>query len=247
VDPNLARAIAAAAELGPGDRVVEIGAGFGSLTVALAATGARVLAIEFDRALVPPLRDVVAAVDGVEVLEADALHLDWPGTLPGSSWTVCANLPYNVAVPIVLALLDEVPAVRRLVVMVQREVAARFLAGPGEPHYGPVGLRVARVARTELLRRVPPGVFWPRPSVSSAVVRIDRLDRPAVATDEARLWAVVDAAFAERRKTIRAALVRLGVDTARSAELLKECRIDPRARAERLSLQDFARLAGALP
>jgi 16S rRNA (adenine1518-N6/adenine1519-N6)-dimethyltransferase len=247
VDPNLARAIAADAGVGPRDRVVEIGAGFGSLSVALAATGAEVLAVEFDRALLPALDETVGGLERVRVLVADALHVDWSRELARGRWTACANLPYNIAVPVVLRLLEEVPSVTRFVVMVQREVGQRFVAGPGDLHYGPTSLRVAYLARGELVRRVPPNVFWPRPRVESVVVRLHRLDRPRVAVDVKRLWRVVDTGFAERRKAMRAALVRMGVEPGRAQELLEACGIEPRVRAQRLSLEEFACLAGTLP
>lgn len=218
------------------------------MTIALAATGARVRAIEFDRALLPALREVTAGVPGVEVVAADATRIGWSDELgEGAPWTLCANLPYNVAVPVVLAVLETAPAVRRLIVMVQREVGERFVAGPGEEHYGPTSLRVAYRSRGALVRRVRPSVFWPRPAVESVVVRLERLARPAVDVDAQRLWRVVDAGFAERRKTMRSVVVRLGVDPGRADGLLRGCGIDPRARAEQLSIEELARIAEALP
>ena len=224
-----------------------MGAGLGSLTLALTAAGARVRAIEFDRAVLPALREVTSGVETIEVVAADATRIDWATELDGGAWIVCANLPYNVAVPVVLAMLERGPMVTRLVILVQREVGERFLAGPGDEHYGPVSLRVAYWATGELARRVAPSVFWPRPKVASVVVRLDRRSRPPVDVEPASLWRVVDAGFAERRKTMRSAVIRLGVDPGRADDLLRECAIDSRARAERLSLQDFARIAEALP
>jgi 16S rRNA (adenine1518-N6/adenine1519-N6)-dimethyltransferase len=247
IDPNLARAIAADAGVGPGDHVVEVGAGLGSLTLALAATGAHVRAIEFDRALLPALREVTADADRVEVVAADATRIDWAAELGARGpWILCANLPYNVSVEVVLAILERAPVVHRLLVMVQREVGERFVAGPGDTEYGPVSLRVAYHARGELVRRVAPSVFWPRPKVASVVVRLERLPRAPVDVDPALLWRMVDAGFAERRKAIRSAVVRLGVDPGRADDLLRASAVDPRARAEQLSLEDFARLAGEL-
>jgi 16S rRNA (adenine1518-N6/adenine1519-N6)-dimethyltransferase len=227
--------------------VIEVGAGLGSLTLALAATGARVRAVEFDRSLVPALREATADARGVTVVAADATAIEWETELGGGEWTLCANLPYNVSVPLVTAVLERAPAVRRSVVMVQREVGERLVAGPGDELYGPVSLRVAYRATGELVRRVAPSVFWPRPQVASVVVRLDRLRRSPVAVDPRRLWTVVDAGFAERRKTIRSAVIRLGVAPGRAHDLLRGCAVDPRARAERLSLEDFARIAEALP
>ena len=247
IDPNLARAIASDADVGVGDHVVEVGAGLGSLTLALAATGAHVRAIEFDRAVLPALCEVTADAERVEVVAADATRIDWAAELGGhGSWTLCANLPYNISVDVVLAVLERAPSVRRLVVMVQREVGERFVAGPGDPEYGPASLRVAYHAHGELVRRVAPSVFWPRPKVASVVVRLERLACASVDVDPALLWRVVDAGFAERRKAIRSAVVRLGVNPGRADDLLRASDIDPRARAEQLSLEDLARLAGEL-
>jgi 16S rRNA (adenine1518-N6/adenine1519-N6)-dimethyltransferase len=227
--------------------VLEIGAGLGSLTVALAAAGASVLAVEFDRALLPALDEVVAPLPDVTVVAEDALHADWPRLLGDDGpWTVAANLPYNIAVPVVLRLVEGVPSVQRLVVMVQREVARRFVAAAGDPHYGPASLRVAYRCTGSIVRTVPPSVFWPRPRVGSAVVGLDRLDRPAADVDEDVLWRVVDAAFAERRKTIRAALVRLGLARAAADAALAEAGVDPAARGEALPLDAFAALARAV-
>lgn len=247
IDPNLATAIAAEAGVGPGDPVVEVGAGMGSLTLALAATGARVRAIEFDRALLPALQEVTTGMENVDVVAGDATHIDWAGEMQGEPWTLCANLPYNVAVPVVMAVLEEAPTVRRLVILVQREVGERLVAGPGGERYGPTSVRVTYRATGALTRRVPPSVFWPRPKVSSVVVRLERLTSPPVEVEPGRLWRVVDAGFAERRKTMRSAVVRLGVDRGRAEALLRAEGIDPRARAEQLSLQEFARIAEALP
>ncbi len=226
---------------------MEVGAGLGSLTLALAAAGAHVRAIEFDRALLPALREVTSGVETITVVAADATHIDWATELADGAWIVCANLPYNVAVPVVMALLENAPMVRRLVILVQREVGERFLAGPGDDHYGPASVRVAYRATGELVRRVPPSVFWPRPKVASVLVRLERLEEPPFDVDAATLWRVVDAGFAERRKTMRSAVIRLDVDPGRADDLLAACAIPPRARAEDLSLQDFARIAEALP
>jgi 16S rRNA (adenine1518-N6/adenine1519-N6)-dimethyltransferase len=247
IDPNLARAIASDAGVGPGDRVVEIGAGLGSLTRALAEAGAEVLAVEVDPSLIPALEESVAGLDRVRVLHADATDREWQDELGEDPWVLAANLPYNVATHLILDTLRDVPQVRRLVVMVQREVGERLVGGPGERAYGIPSLRIAYRAEGTLVRRVPPSVFWPRPRVESVIVRLHRLDRPRVGVEEGRLWSVVDAGFAERRKTMRNALRRLGVDGPDADRLLEGARIDPAARAETLSLEDFARIAEALP
>ena len=246
VDPNLARAIAAEAGIGAGDRVVEIGAGLGSLTLALAATGAEVLAVEFDRAIVPALKEVVAGDARIRVLAADAMRVDWTDVLGEASWTMASNLPYNIAVPLVLEILEHATGIGRFVVMVQREVGERLAAGPGEEAYGAVSVRVSYRAAARVVRRVPPDVFWPAPKIESVVVRLDRLDAPPVDADPERLWAIVDAGFAERRKTMRNAVRRLGLTAEDADRALVAAGIDPQVRAESLGLLEFARLAGTI-
>jgi 16S rRNA (adenine1518-N6/adenine1519-N6)-dimethyltransferase len=181
------------------------------------------------------------------VLHADATDPEWQDQLGEERWVLAANLPYNVATHLVLETLRGVPQVGRLVVMVQREVGERLVAGPGEAAYGIPSLRVAYRAEGALVRRVPPSVFWPRPRVASVVVRLSRREVAPVGVDEDRLWTVVDAGFAERRKTMRNALRRLGIDGREADRLLSAAGIDPAARAETLSLEDFARIAEALP
>jgi 16S rRNA (adenine1518-N6/adenine1519-N6)-dimethyltransferase len=247
IDPNLARAIAADAEIGPGDRVVEIGAGLGSLTVALAATGAQVRAIEFDRRLIPALEEATAGLENVEIVNVDAMKVDWATEVASGTWTVCANLPYNVAVPLVLTILEDAPAAARIVVMVQREVGERFAATPGQEGYGAVSVRVAYRAAAAIVRRVPASVFWPRPRVASVVVRFERLAEPPVDAEPERLWRVVEAGFAERRKTMRNALRRLGLSLAEADAALASCGVASNARAEELDLATFAEIGEALP
>ena len=227
----------------PGDRVLEIGAGLGSLTVALAAAGAEVLAVEMDRALLPALEEVVGPLGSVRLQTGDAMRIDWVRVLPGRGWKMVSNLPYNVAVPLVMDMLEGAPEIASFLVMVQREVGERLAAGPGEPAYGAVSVRVAYRAEASVVRRVPASVFWPRPKVDSVLVRIVRRPAPAVEVDPERLFRVVDAGFAERRKTMRNALRRLGLSAAEADAALARCAVAPRARAEELSLEDFARLA----
>ncbi len=171
--------------MGPGDRVVEIGAGLGSLTRALAETGASVTAVEVDRRLVPVLREEVEPL-GVRVVEGDALRLDYGSLLDGDGWVLVANLPYNVATPLVADLLDGVPAIERMLVMVQREVGERLAAGPGDDAYGAVSVKVASWATAELVGKVPPTVFLPRPKVESALVAIRRTAAPVIPPDVSR-------------------------------------------------------------
>jgi 16S rRNA (adenine1518-N6/adenine1519-N6)-dimethyltransferase len=239
VDPNTVRRIARLAGVGPGDRVLEIGAGLGSLTLALAETGASVTAVEADPRLVPLLAEVVAGHD-VTIVEGDARRLGWPELLGDGSWVVVANLPYNVATGLVLDLLERAPGVVRMLVMVQREVGERLAAGAGDDAYGAVSVKLAYWATASIAGIVPSSVFVPRPKVESALIRVERRSVPAVdaGIDRARLFALVDDGFGQRRKMLRRAL------SGRVEPGAFECaRIRPEARAEELTIEDWARLA----
>lgn len=239
-DPNTVRRIAHLADVGPGDEVIEIGAGLGSLTIALAETGATVTAVEVDRYVLPVLRDQVEPL-GVRVVEGDALALDWGQVLSGhDDWVLVANLPYNVATPLVLDLLDDVPAIRRMLVMVQLEAGQRLAAGVGDPQYGIPSVKVAYWARARLAGRVPASVFVPRPRVESVLVSIERRDRPAVDVDADRLFMLVRTGFGQRRKMLRRSLA--GVIDAATFD---RADIRPEARPEELSVEDWGRLARA--
>jgi 16S rRNA (adenine1518-N6/adenine1519-N6)-dimethyltransferase len=248
VDPNTVRRIARIADVGPGDRVVEVGAGLGSLTLALAETGASVTAIEVDRHLLPALDEVLETAGPsrppVRVMEADALELDWSATLEqaaGRSWTMVANLPYNVGTTIVLRALEEAPQIGRYLVMVQREVGERLAAEPATPAYGIPSVLVAYRADARLVGSVPPTVFFPRPKVDSVLVELVR--RPAVATDadEALLWELVRAGFGQRRKMLRRSLAHHV-----EPDDFAVAGIDPRERPERLDIGTWGRLAHAV-
>lgn len=245
VDPNLARAIVSDAGVGPGDRVVEVGAGLGSLTVPLAEAGCAVLAVESDPALVPALREVLAPYPSVRLEVGDAMRADWGALLPVPGWAMVSNLPYHVSVPLLLTMLEDVPAIDRYLVMVQREVAERLVAGPGEAAFGGVSLRVAYRADATIVRRVPASVFWPAPNVDSVLVRLVP-HPPPVDVDPDALFRVIGEGFAERRKTIGNAIRRLGLAHADAVRLLRGCDVDPSERAERLGLGAFARIARVL-
>lgn len=253
VDANTVRRIARLADVGPGDHVVEIGAGLGSLTLALAETGARVRAIEIDRGIVPVLRDVVARwtaehrashetanrVDAalVDVIEADALTLDWNEVLAESEqWSLVANLPYNVATPLVADILDGVPAITKMLVMVQYEVGERMVARAGDDAYGAVSVKIAYWATARIVGDVPPTVFVPRPKVTSALVEIVRRDRPAVDVPADELFALVRQGFSRRRRMLRGLL-----DL--SPEVFARAGVAPESRAEELGVEDWGRLA----
>ncbi len=239
-DPNTVRRIATLANVGPGDHVVEIGAGLGSLTLALAETGAEVIAVEVDRGIVAVLRSVVEGLPNVTVVEADATKSDWTSMLGSRvGWTLVANLPYNVATPLVCDLLDDVPAVESMLVMVQKEVAERFAAGPGSKQYGAVSVKIAYWATAKVVAAVPATVFVPRPNVESALVRIDRHAPPD--TDPGPLFELVKQAFGQRRKMLRRSLAGTV-----SPEQFAAADISPEARPEQIGLTEWCRLASVL-
>jgi 16S rRNA (adenine1518-N6/adenine1519-N6)-dimethyltransferase len=217
--------------------------------VALASAVGHVLAIEFDRALLPALREVLAARRNVEVLHVDAMRADWSGLLGGRTWRLASNLPYNIATPLVLELLTSNAPIVEYLVMVQREVGERLVASPGDEAYGAVSAKVAYLADASVLRRVPATVFWPRPKVESVLVRITpRRDAASVTSTPAaqRLFRLIEVGFAERRKTMRNALRRLGLDRGAAVEVLAGSGLDVEVRAEELDLAGFERLAERL-
>jgi 16S rRNA (adenine1518-N6/adenine1519-N6)-dimethyltransferase len=240
-DANTVRRIARLADVGPGDHVIEIGAGLGSLTLALAETGAAVTAVEIDRGIVPVLRDVLAGTD-VRVVEGDAMTLDWPALLHGHDrWVLVANLPYNVATPLVCDLLDFVPSIERMLVMVQREVAERLCAPAGSAAYGAVSVKVAYWATARIAGLVPASVFVPRPNVESALAHITRRPRPATDADPTTMFTLVRTAFGQRRKMLRRSLAALV-----TTEVFAAAGIDGQRRPEELDVTEWGRLADAV-
>ena len=226
--------------------MVEVGAGLGSLTLALAESKADVVAMEIDRGLVSALHEVVGDRPNVRVEVADAVLVEWADLLEGPGpWAMVANLPYNVAVPVVMRVLDEEPRIQRLLVMVQREVGERLAARPGHEHYAGVSVRVAYYCEAKVVRRVPPTVFWPMPNVESVLVSMVRRP-PPVDVDEYAFWRVLRESFAQRRKTMRNAVIRIGAPAGDAERVLEEAGIAPSARAEELGLEDFARLTTGL-
>ena len=239
-DPNTVRRIAHLARVGPGDRVVEVGAGLGSLTLALAERGADVIAIEVDAGLADALHEVVADVPNVRIVHADAMELDWEALLgSGGGWALVANLPYNVATPLVADLLDGVPAIERMLVLVQREVAERMTARTNTPAYGAVSVKVAFWADARIVADVPASVFVPRPNVESALVELVRHQPPAV--DAQTLFDLVRAAFGQRRKMLRRSLAERV-----TTEQFAAAGVAPTARPEDLGLEEWVRLATAV-
>jgi len=245
-DPNTIRKVVKFAGVAPGDQVLEIGPGLGALSLALLDAGARLIAVELDRSLEPVLADVLAGREA-RVVIADAMAVDYRRLLRGRPTALVANLPYQVATPLILDLLIGVPAIQSFTVMVQKEVGERLAAAPGDDAYGAVSAKIAYLAEARVAARVSRRVFYPMPDVESVVVRIDRLSRPAARIARARLFRVIEAGFAQRRKTIRRALRGAGWTAAEVEVALDRARVPGEARAETLGVPEFAAIAKALP
>ncbi|MDK6806817.1 16S rRNA (adenine(1518)-N(6)/adenine(1519)-N(6))-dimethyltransferase [Corynebacterium sp. HMSC062E11] len=246
-DPNTIRRIVAAADLSPEDHVVEVGPGLGSLTLGLLGEVAHVTAVEIDSRLAGKLPDTMAAraadfADRLSVVEKDALTVE-AGEL-GEPTALVANLPYNVAVPVLLHLLEVYPSIRRVLVMVQLEVAERLAAAPGSKVYGIPSVKASFYGLVRQAGTIGKNVFWPAPKIESGLVRID-CTRPFDEALRPRLFALIDASFAQRRKTLRAALAGFYGSAAAAEEALRAANIDPRLRGEKLGVEDFVRLAEA--
>ena len=264
VEAGTVRRIAALAELTPDDAVLEVGPGLGSLTLALlealpvpagtippdaAGPGGQMVAVEIDPVLAAELPRTVAArapdlAGRLAVVSADALRISGPD-LPAAPSALVANLPYNVAVPVVLHLLAALPSLRRGLVMVQAEVADRMCAGPGSRVYGAPSAKLAWYAAVRPAGPVPRSVFWPVPNVDSRLVAFTRRDPPDSPAAREEVFAVIDAAFQQRRKTLRAALAGWAGSAAEAERLLRAAGLDPGARGEALDVGEFARLAAA--
>ncbi len=245
-DPNTVRRIVELAKVRSEDVVLEVGPGLGSLTLGLLGAGARVMAVEIDPVLAARLPATAAtrapgAAGLLTVHQADALRMR-AADLAQAPTLLVANLPYHVAVPVVLHLLAECPTLLRGLVMVQTEVADRMAASPGGRIYGVPSVKLAWYGRVRKVAPVPRAVFWPVPNVDSALVAFERTGQPAGVT-RAAVFAVVDAAFAQRRKTLRAALASWAGSAERAGELLRAAGIDPATRGEQLTVRDFARIA----
>jgi len=249
IDANTVRRIVRAADLGPDDIVVEVGPGLGSLTLGLLGEAGRVVAIEVDCVLAAALPDTLATyapdvADRCEVLAADALRVDGiPGPPPTA---LVANLPYNVSVPVLLHLLALLPSLERGLVMVQSEVADRLAAGPGSKVYGVPSVKAAWYADLRRAGAIGRNVFWPAPNVDSGLVAWTRREPPATTATREQVFAVVDAAFAHRRKGLRGSLRELAGSSEAAEAALASVGIEPLARGESLSVEQFARIAEAL-
>jgi 16S rRNA (adenine1518-N6/adenine1519-N6)-dimethyltransferase len=249
VDANTVRKIVRVADLTSDDVVVEVGPGLGSLTLALLEVVDRVVAVEIDPVLAAELPATVAARGragaDVEVVLADAVKVE---ELPGPPPTaLVANLPYNVAVPVLLTMLARFPSLRQGLVMVQSEVADRLVAPPGSRTYGVPSVKTAWYAEAKRAGSVPPPVFWPVPRVDSGLVAFTRHPPPETTATRDEVFAVVDAAFAQRRKTLRAALAGWAGSPAAAQQALRAADVDPSVRGEQLAVGDFARIAAHRP
>jgi 16S rRNA (adenine1518-N6/adenine1519-N6)-dimethyltransferase len=249
IDPNTVRRIVRTADLAPGDVVVEVGPGLGSLTLGLLGRTSRVVAVEVDRTLAAALPETVARfapdrAGGLEVVAADALHVrDIPGPAPTA---MVANLPYNVAVPVLLHLFALLPSLRRTLVMVQAEVADRLAAPPGSRTYGVPSAKAAWFADVRRVGHIGRSVFWPAPNVDSALVACAHRPPPATSATRGDVFRVVDAVFAQRRKTMRATLATLAGSAAAAEDALRSAGVDPGRRGEQLGIADLARVAERL-
>jgi len=248
IDANTVRRIVRLADLGPQDVVVEIGPGLGSLTLGLLPQVGRVVAVEVDRNLATALPDTVAALapaysDILTVVLADALNLH---ALPDPQPTaLVANLPYNISVPVVLSFLEAFPTLRRALVMVQLEVAERLAAPPGNKTYGIPSLKAAWYAEVRLTGTVSRTVFWPAPNVDSGLVTLTRREPPRTSASRKEVFTCIDAAFAQRRKTLRAALAGWAGSASNAETILRAAGVDPRTRGEQLDIHSFAAIAAA--
>jgi len=248
VDANTVKKIVRLAEVGPKDVVVEVGPGLGSLTLALLPEADHVTAVEVDPALAAALPETVeslapAYADRLTLVHADALRVrELPGPPPTA---LVANLPYNVSVPVVLGFLESFPSLERVLVMVQLEVAERLAAKPGSKVYGVPSVKAAWYADVRLAGTVSRSVFWPVPNVDSGLVSLVRRPAPETTASREDVFACIDAAFAQRRKTLRAALASWAGSPARAEEILRAAGIDPRTRGEQLGVEAFAAIAAA--
>ena len=246
-DPNTVRKIVTAAVLEEDDIVLEVGPGLGSLTLALLPKAQQVVAVEIDPPLAQRLPQTVSEMDPenaakLHVVLKDAMKVTQKD-LPAQPTAIVANLPYNVAVPVVLHLLSELPTLRKGLVMVQAEVADRMAAKPGNKIYGVPSVKLAWYAEAKKAGSIGKNVFWPAPNVDSGLVWFQRHEKPLSTVDRSRLFQIVDAAFAQRRKTLRAALKGWAGSAEKVDELLQKAGIDPQQRGEQLSVIDFIRIA----
>lgn len=247
VEESVVKRIAAAADLKPGETVLEVGPGIGTLTQALALTGANVVSVELDKRLIPVLEKTVGQYENVRVVQGDILKTDIESLIEDKNFKVAANLPYYITTPIIMELLEKKLPLERLVVMVQKEVAERMTASPGGRDYGAISVAVQYYTEPEIAFIVKAGSFMPAPKVDSAVLVCKRREKPPVELkDEKLFFKTVAAAFSMRRKMLGNSLKNMpGIEKKDVAAWLERAGVDGRRRAETLSLEDFAALANS--
>ena len=243
VDEAIVNNIAEVAELSPEDTVLEVGPGIGTLTQALAETGAKVFAVEIDRGLLPILDKTLEGYSNIQIINQDILQLDIQKELGEQSFKVVANLPYYITTPIIFSLLEQKLPIERLVVMVQKEVAERITAAPGGKSYGALSVAMQYYTEPTIAFTVPATAFIPSPNVESAVIVCKRRTKPPIEVDEKLFFRVVKAAFSVRRKMLSNALKNIGITGEEAVAWLERANIDGRRRGETLSQEEFGRLA----
>ena len=247
IDESIVQGIVEAAEIKPGEKVLEIGPGIGTLTQGIAEAGAEVVAVELDKKLPAVLAETLAGYDNVKIVPGDILKVNIPEIMGDGSFKVVANLPYYITTPIIMALLEQHLPITKLVTMVQKEVALRMVAQPGKKDYGALSVAVQYYTEPKIMLDVPPTSFLPAPEVDSVVIgcRV-RSKAPVDVIDEKMFFRVVKAAFGQRRKTLNNALKAMGVDKTIVQDVLAAAGIDGVRRGETLSLAEFAKIADAV-
>ncbi|MBO5055005.1 MAG: 16S rRNA (adenine(1518)-N(6)/adenine(1519)-N(6))-dimethyltransferase RsmA [Lachnospiraceae bacterium] len=254
IDSHILEKIIASAEIAKDDCVLEIGPGIGTMTQYLAESAGEVIAVEIDKALIPILEDTLSSYNNVTVINEDILKVDIKKLVEeknqGRPIKVVANLPYYITTPIIMGLFESHVPLKSITIMVQKEVADRMQVGPGTKDYGALSLAVQYYARPEVVAYVSPSCFIPQPNVGSAVIRLDRYEKPPVeAEDESFLFAIIRAAFNQRRKTLANSLgnaAGLNITRQQVMEVLEELGFNPSVRGEALTLEEFADLSNCL-
>jgi 16S rRNA (adenine1518-N6/adenine1519-N6)-dimethyltransferase len=247
IDEDIVQGIVDAVGIEPGDLVLEIGPGIGTLTQGLAEAQAEVTAVELDRKLPAVLAKTLEGYDNVRVIQGDILKTDIPSLMGAGPYKVAANLPYYITTPIIMALLEQRLPISSLVTMVQKEVAERMVASPGTKDYGALSVAVQYYTKPCIVLDVPPRSFIPAPEVNSVVIRCEvRKEPPVKAIDEKMFFRVVKAAFSQRRKTLNNALKTMGVEKDTVKQVLESANIDGIRRGETLSLEEFATIANVI-
>lgn len=248
VDQSVPRDIVDGADVGPEDLVIEIGPGVGTLTAQLLKIAKRVVAIELDDTLIPILTEELGGYSNFSLIHNDALKVNFDEIIGDEkSVKLVANLPYYVTTPIIVKLLKEKHKFKSLTIMIQKEVAERMAAEPGNKDYGALSLLVQYYCNTEIVRKVPPACFIPRPKVDSIVIRLEKLDNPRVEVQNEKLFFdIIRNAFNMRRKTLWNGVKNIGLPKEKLEEAFSEANVDPKRRGETLSIEEFAALADAI-